>query len=73
MHDLLNVSLISKLRQMVYSALALAQSEVTWYFQHVGIASSKSKAARIIPVDIVKCFHPVKLLYQNVEEVFDFN
>ncbi|CAK9187138.1 unnamed protein product [Ilex paraguariensis] len=38
--------------QMVFSALALAQSEVLWYFQHVGIASSKSKATRIVPVDI---------------------
>ncbi|XP_022927151.1 protein NAP1 [Cucurbita moschata] len=45
-------SLLAPNIQMVYSALALAQSEVTWYFQHVGIASSKSKAARIIPVDI---------------------
>lgn len=57
---------------MVYSALALAQSEVTWYFQHVGIASSKSKAAKIIPVDIVKCSHPVKFFYQNAEEVLHF-
>ncbi|KAL3570205.1 hypothetical protein D5086_027454 [Populus alba] len=39
-------------RMMVFSSLALAQSEVIWYFQHVGIASSKSKAARAIPVDI---------------------
>lgn len=39
--------------QMVFSALALAQSEVIWYIQHVGIASSKSKALRPVPVDIV--------------------
>lgn len=39
--------------QMVFSALALAQCEVIWYFQHVGIASSKSKAARMVPVNIV--------------------
>jgi hypothetical protein len=39
--------------QMVFSALALAQSEVIWFFQHVGIASSKSKAARMVPVEIV--------------------
>jgi hypothetical protein len=48
--------------QMVFSALALAQSEVIWYFQHVGIASSKSKAARAIPVDIVRqvlCLNPM--------------
>lgn len=40
-------------QQMVFSALALAQCEVMWYFQHVGIASSKSKAARMVPVHIV--------------------
>ncbi|KAI9381541.1 hypothetical protein POPTR_015G124500v4 [Populus trichocarpa] len=45
-------SLLAPNIQMVFSALALAQSEVIWYFQHVGIASSKSKAARAIPVDI---------------------
>lgn len=38
---------------MVFSALALAQSEVIWYFQHVGINSSKSKTNRIVAVDIV--------------------
>ncbi|MCH84209.1 protein NAP1-like, partial [Trifolium medium] len=37
---------------MVFSALALAQCEVIWYFQHVGVASSKSKTARVVPVDI---------------------
>lgn len=42
---------------MVFSALALAQSEVLWYFQHAGIASSRSKAARVIPVDIVSWLH----------------
>ncbi|KAL2524781.1 Protein NAP1 [Abeliophyllum distichum] len=45
-------SLLAPNIQMVFSALALAQSEVLWYFQHVGIASSKTKAARIIPVEI---------------------
>lgn len=45
-------SLLAPNIQMVFSALALAQSEVIWYFQHVGIASSKSRATRIIPVDI---------------------
>ncbi|KAL3570222.1 hypothetical protein D5086_027471 [Populus alba] len=45
-------SLLAPNIQMVFSSLALAQSEVIWYFQHVGIASSKSKAARAIPVDI---------------------
>ncbi|XP_057969886.1 protein NAP1 [Malania oleifera] len=45
-------SLLAPNIQMVFSALALAQCEVLWYFQHVGIASSKSKAARMAPVDI---------------------
>ncbi|KAK9156253.1 hypothetical protein Sjap_003733 [Stephania japonica] len=45
-------SLLAPNIQMVFSALALAQSEVLWYFQHVGIASSKSKAMRSVPVDI---------------------
>lgn len=38
--------------QMVFSALAFAQSEVLWYFQHVGVTSSKSKAGRMAPVEI---------------------
>ncbi|KAH9747330.1 protein NAP1 [Citrus sinensis] len=37
---------------MVFSALALAQNEVIWYFQHVGVASSKSKTTRTVAVDI---------------------
>lgn len=45
-------SLLAPNIQMVFSALALAQSEVIWYFQHVGISSSKSKANRIVTVDI---------------------
>ncbi|KAI4332573.1 hypothetical protein L6164_017470 [Bauhinia variegata] len=45
-------SLLAPNIQMVFSALALAQCEVIWYFQHVGIASSKSKTARVVPVDI---------------------
>ncbi|WOL02928.1 putative protein NAP1 isoform X1 [Canna indica] len=45
-------SLLAPNIQMVFSALALAQSEVIWYFQHVGIQSSKSKAARLIPIEI---------------------
>ncbi|KAK3006695.1 hypothetical protein RJ639_017589 [Escallonia herrerae] len=40
------------LPEMVFSALGLAQSEVLWYFQHVGISSSKSKATRISPANI---------------------
>ncbi|XP_058730657.1 protein NAP1 isoform X2 [Vicia villosa] len=45
-------SLLAPNIQMVFSALALAQCEVIWYFQHVGVASSKSKTARVVPVDI---------------------
>ncbi|KAK9267322.1 hypothetical protein L1049_009746 [Liquidambar formosana] len=45
-------SLLAPNIQMVFSALALAQCEVIWYFQHVGIASSKSKSGRMVPVDI---------------------
>ncbi|XP_038970393.1 probable protein NAP1 [Phoenix dactylifera] len=45
-------SLLAPNIQMVFSALALAQCEIIWYFQHVGIASSKSKTARVIPIDI---------------------
>ncbi|KAL8167962.1 hypothetical protein V2J09_009461 [Rumex salicifolius] len=46
-------SLLAPNIQMVFSALALAQSEIIWYFQHVGIASSKPKAsARVVPVEI---------------------
>ncbi|XP_051128944.1 protein NAP1 [Andrographis paniculata] len=45
-------SLLAPNIQMVFSALAFAQSEVLWYFQHVGIGSSRSKTARIVPVEI---------------------
>ncbi|KAJ7969308.1 protein NAP1 [Quillaja saponaria] len=45
-------SLLAPNIQMVFSALALAQCEVIWYFQHVGIAVSKSKTARVVPVDL---------------------
>lgn len=45
---------------MVFSALALAQNEVIWFFQHVGVASSKSKATKMVSVDIVS---EVFLLY----------
>uniref|UniRef100_A0A5B7B7V9 Protein NAP1 n=1 Tax=Davidia involucrata TaxID=16924 RepID=A0A5B7B7V9_DAVIN len=45
-------SLLAPNIQMVFSALALAQCEVIWYFQHVGVASSKSKTARMVPVEI---------------------
>lgn len=45
-------SLLAPNIQMVFSALAFAQYEVIWYFQHVGIASSRSKTGRVVPVDI---------------------
>ncbi|KAK9226952.1 hypothetical protein WN943_012000 [Citrus x changshan-huyou] len=45
-------SLLAPNIQMVFSALALAQNEVIWYFQHVGVASSKSKTTRTVVVDI---------------------
>ncbi|CAL9178150.1 unnamed protein product [Musa hybrid cultivar] len=45
-------SLLAPNIQMVFSALALAQSEVIWYFQHVGIPSSKFKSVRAIPIEI---------------------
>ncbi|XP_010260605.1 PREDICTED: protein NAP1 [Nelumbo nucifera] len=45
-------SLLAPNIQMVFSALALAQYEVIWYFQHVGIGSPKSKSIKMVPVDI---------------------
>ncbi|KAM1792377.1 hypothetical protein FF1_036107 [Malus domestica] len=45
-------SLLAPNIQMVFSALAFAQCEVIWYFQHIGIVSSKSKTTRMVPVDI---------------------
>ncbi|RZC67779.1 hypothetical protein C5167_011465 [Papaver somniferum] len=45
-------SLLAPNIQMVFSALALAQSEVLWYFQHVGVISSKSKAVKMVPVEL---------------------
>jgi NCK-associated protein 1 len=44
-------SLLAPNIQMVFSALALAQCEVVWYFQHVGIASSKSSRGRTVDID----------------------
>ncbi|KAK6150222.1 hypothetical protein DH2020_017747 [Rehmannia glutinosa] len=44
-------SLLAPNIQMVFSALAFAQSEVLWYFQHVGVATSRSKTARVVPVE----------------------
>lgn len=64
--------------QMVFSALALAQCEVIWYFQHVGVASSKSKTARAVLVDIVSiyffifssAFFAIKLINEGFLKLF---
>ncbi|GAA0157031.1 hypothetical protein LIER_14383 [Lithospermum erythrorhizon] len=45
-------SLLAPNVQMVFSALAFSQSEVLWYFQHVGVASSKTKTTKMVAVDI---------------------
>ncbi|CAA6671860.1 unnamed protein product [Spirodela intermedia] len=45
-------SLLAPNIQMVFSALAFAQSEIIWYCQHISISSSGSKAARTAPADI---------------------
>ncbi|KAF6160665.1 hypothetical protein GIB67_019605 [Kingdonia uniflora] len=45
-------SLLAPNIQMVFSALALTQFEVIWYFQHVGISYSKSKTTRTATVEI---------------------
>ncbi|KAK7837626.1 protein nap1 [Quercus suber] len=54
---------------MVFSALAFAQSEVIWYFQHVGIASSKSKAARMVPVDIDQSDPTIGFLLDGIDRL----
>jgi len=38
--------------QMVFSGLALARSEVMWYFRHIGVVSVKSKATHVVPIEI---------------------
>ncbi|RCV30145.1 hypothetical protein SEVIR_6G069200v4 [Setaria viridis] len=44
-------SLLAPNIQMVFSALSLAQSEVIWYFQHVGVSSSKSTRGKTVDID----------------------
>ncbi|CAO2210203.1 unnamed protein product [Urochloa humidicola] len=44
-------SLLAPNIQMVFSALSLAQCEVIWYFQHVGVASSKSTRGKTVDID----------------------
>ncbi|MCE3050654.1 histone chaperone [Datura stramonium] len=62
-------SLLAPNIQMVYSALAFAQSEVLWYFQHVGIASSKSRAARLVPVEIDPSDPTIGFLLDGVDRL----
>ncbi|KAL2631653.1 hypothetical protein R1flu_016339 [Riccia fluitans] len=38
--------------QMVFSAIAMARSEVVWFFSHVGVTVGKSKGNRVTPVDL---------------------
>ncbi|CAD6343994.1 unnamed protein product [Miscanthus lutarioriparius] len=44
-------SLLAPNIQMVFSALALSQCEVIWYFQHVGVAASKSTRVKTVDID----------------------
>ncbi|PAN33522.1 hypothetical protein PAHAL_6G027000 [Panicum hallii] len=44
-------SLLAPNIQMVFSALSLAQCEVIWYFQHVGVALSKSTRGKTVDID----------------------
>lgn len=63
-------SLLAPNIQMVFSALALAQSEVTWYFQHVGIASSKSKAGNhVVPVEIDPSDPTIGFLLDGIDQL----
>lgn len=38
---------------MVFSALAMARSEILWYFSHVGVVITRPKGTRVVPVDMV--------------------
>ncbi|PKA52561.1 putative protein NAP1 [Apostasia shenzhenica] len=61
-------SLLAPNIQMVFSALALAQYEVNWYFQHVRVASSKSKVARI-PIEIDAADPTLGFLLDGVDKL----
>lgn len=61
-------SLIAPNIQMVFSALALAQCEVIWYFQHVEIASYKSKISRG-PIDIDAADPTVGFLLDGMDKL----
>ncbi|KAK1364134.1 hypothetical protein POM88_039695 [Heracleum sosnowskyi] len=62
-------SLLAPNIQMVFSALALAQSEVIWYFQHVGIASSKFRAARLVPVGVDPNYPTIGFLLDGMDRL----
>ncbi|CAD6270767.1 unnamed protein product [Miscanthus lutarioriparius] len=63
-------SLLAPNIQMVFSALALSQCEVIWYFQHVGVAASKS--TRVKTVDIRLCKDWENLFFRPGEQIEDF-
>ncbi|KAK1303703.1 putative protein NAP1 [Acorus calamus] len=62
-------SLLAPNIQMVFSALALAQYEIIWYFQHVGIALSKYKAVRMVPVDIDATDPTIGFLLDGIDKL----
>ncbi|XP_078428674.1 transcription activator isoform X2 [Wolffia australiana] len=45
-------SLLAPNIQMVFSALAFAQSEIIWFFQHLSASALGSKGTRLMPADI---------------------
>ncbi|CAH9076240.1 unnamed protein product [Cuscuta epithymum] len=60
-------SLLAPNIQMVFSALAFAQSEVLWYFQHVGVVSQKSKTARVVAVEIDSSDQTIGFILDGME------
>ncbi|XP_039139762.1 probable protein NAP1 [Dioscorea cayenensis subsp. rotundata] len=62
-------SLLAPNIQMVFSALALAQCEIVWYFRHVGVSSSKSKAARVIPMEIDASDPTIGFLLDGIDKL----
>ncbi|KAJ0982970.1 hypothetical protein J5N97_011225 [Dioscorea zingiberensis] len=62
-------SLLAPNIQMVFSTLALAQCEIIWYFRHVGVSSSKSKPARVIPIDIDAADPTIGFLLDGIDKL----
>eukprot|EP01018_Ginkgo_biloba_P029851 Gb_16727 [translate_table: standard] len=62
-------SLLAPNIQMVFSALALARSEVMWYFQHIGVASVKSRATRIVSVEIDATDPTIGFLLDGIDKL----